>query len=86
MPRIDLDNALDQLTADACVMPGSGNWTLSLNCTITASETVTGNVTVPNGITLTIESTGVLNIDFVNKFLLVQNGGRVTIKNGGKIT
>lgn len=86
LPRIDVDNALDQLTADACVVPGSGNWTVSLNCTISGSETAAGNVTVQDGVTLTIANTGTLDINFETKYLYVENGGKVYIRNGGKIT
>ena len=81
-PRIDLQAAINSME---CTPPGSGDWTVTQSCTLTSNTTITGNITVNSGVQLTINSGVTLNIDFVNKYLMVKNEGGVFIKDGGKV-
>lgn len=65
--------------------PTSGNWTITLSCTIIDDISVTGNVDVQNNAVLTIENGASLDIDFTAKYLKVHSGSGVLIKSGGKI-
>jgi len=70
-----------------CVPPVTGDWVLTQSCTMPAGYyTVQGGVIVNSPHLLTISSSTVLYLDFVNNNLLVMNGAGVLVKNGGRIT
>lgn len=71
--------------ASNCGLPRSGNWTISSDCTISDAIVAPGDVSVENGATLTVESTGALDIDLEEYTLRIQHDSRVRIRNGGKI-
>ena len=60
--------------------------TLNSDYTVTKSEKLSNNLTIPAGVTLTISSTGVLNLAGCNIFvygnLVVENGGVVAATTG----
>ena len=56
------------------------------DCTLSGSATAPGNVIVEENIALTIAENASLDIDFANFHLLIRNGAKVVIKNGGKIS
>lgn len=68
-----------------CGLSGTADWNITSDCTIDSIVTAPKNVTVSNGATLTIGSSGALDIDFDNRALKALNGSRIKIKNGGKI-
>ena len=68
-----------------CVIPPSGDWTVSQNCTLLGSAIAQGNVIVEENIALTIAQKVALDIDFSNFHLLIKSGAKVVIKTGGKI-
>ena len=70
---------------EACSLPTSGNWDIISSCTLQTDFHALGDVTVHSGKVLTISSGKTLNIDFAQHHLLVQSGGGVLIKAGGKI-
>ena len=83
---IQADGALGvAVVAVACTPPGSGDWVVTLDCTFMGSATAPSNVIVEAGIALTIDTGAALNIDFANFHLLIKNGAKVVIKDGGKI-
>ncbi len=72
--------------ASACnVPPASGTWVVSENCTLEGTATAPGDVVVQNGATFTISNGAFLNVNFASHHLLVRDGSRVIVKNGGKI-
>ncbi|MFH1314821.1 MAG: tetratricopeptide repeat protein [Candidatus Uhrbacteria bacterium] len=70
---------------DDCSVPGSGDWTVSSDCTISSDEVAPANVIVADGITLTINGNGSLDMDLSNYHLRIGIGSRVIIGVGGKI-
>lgn len=62
------------------------DWFVYSNCTLFQNSTVLGNVTITNNSTLTIPNGIELNIDFINKKLVIENGSGIFIQSGGKIT
>ncbi len=73
-------------TTMPCSPPTSGDWVVSLTCTMTGDATADGNVIVPNGVVLTIPNGVTLDINFATKNLTVRAGGGVLIQAGGTIT
>ena len=83
------DNITCTITNDdipSCVVPESGDWTISSDCILRTSNVAPGNVTVENNAVFTIPSDVTLDIDFANFHLIIQSGGGVLIKAGGLIT
>lgn len=68
-----------------CRPPMSGDWIVSQYCLLTNTTTIEGNVIVPDNGMLTIVPNVFLDIDFANHNLLVQDGGTVIVKDGGRI-
>ena len=68
-----------------CAPPNSGDWTITINCTLSQNATAPANVIVQNGAVLTIPNGLSLNIDFMHFHLLVKSNSGVLIKSGGKI-
>lgn len=68
-----------------CVIPASGDFTLTQSCTIIGTVLAPASIIVPNGKVLTITATSTLLIDFKHKKLLVQKGGGTLIKKGSTI-
>lgn len=68
-----------------CIIPESGDWSITQSCTLENSSTVNGNVMVQNGAVLTIPNGLVLEIDFSNFSLRIFSGGGVLIQSGGAI-
>ena len=69
----------------ACTPPILGNWVVTESCTFEGTATAPANVIVEENISLTIAQNAALDIDFSNFHLLIKNGGKVVIKDGGKI-
>ena len=83
------DNITCTITNDdipSCVVPESGDWTISSDCILRTSNVAPGNVTVENNAVFTIPSDVTLDIDLANFYLIIQSGGGVLIKAGGLIT
>ncbi len=70
---------------ETCGPSNVGDWTLTEDCTISDDRVAPATVNVQNNATLTIESTGSLDIDFENYALRIQNGSRVRVILGGKM-
>lgn len=86
LPRIDLDNALNAFVTN-CNPPDSGNWTVSSSCIVSAGDSVVpANMTVQNGVTVTIPNGVTLNMNLAVYNLVVQNGGKILVEDGGKIS
>lgn len=68
-----------------CTVPPSGDWTVTADCTVSSFQTAPGKVIVNPGVTLTIASSGVLNLDLAAKGLLVNDTGGVSVQAGGHI-
>ncbi len=68
-----------------CIIPISGDWTITSSCTLSSTSTAPANVIVQSGAVLTIPNGLQLNMDFAHYHLLVKSGGGVLIKAGGKI-
>ena len=71
--------------AETCSPPISGNWVVMESCTFEGTATAPANVIVETGIALTIDTGAALDINFTNFHLLIKNGAKVVIKDGGKI-
>ena len=69
----------------SCQPPASGDWVITTDCSIVGTVTVPANVIVDNNSTLTVEPSGVLDINFLQRHLLVRDGSRTIIRAGGKI-
>jgi len=69
-----------------CVIPDSGDWILTEDCTLASSSIVPTNVTVQNNSILTIPSGVSLDIDFSQFNLTVEFGSVVLIQSGGTVT
>jgi hypothetical protein len=72
------------ISIDTC-SPTANDWTVTSSCLLENNFTATGNVIVQNNSVLVIPSGVTLDINFATKHLLVQSGGKVLIKSGGKI-
>ncbi|MCP3686541.1 MAG: hypothetical protein GY861_28210, partial [bacterium] len=70
----------------SCNPPATGDWTITESCTFDDIATAPADVIVDPNVVLTISDSAVLNIDFVNNKLLVQENGGVLIMPGGKIS
>ena len=68
-----------------CPLPLPNPWTITTRCTLTSDATAPGDVIVQSGAVLTISPNRLLDINFALHHLLVQSGGGVLIKAGGKI-
>ncbi len=79
-------NVVEATIPTSCIVPFSGDWTITTSCTIDTSATVQGNVIVQNNSILSIPFGITLGIDFVAFNLTVQSGSGVLIKSGGTIT
>ncbi|MCP4610042.1 MAG: hypothetical protein GY845_15145, partial [Planctomycetes bacterium] len=72
--------------SNPCSPPVSGNWTVTESCIFEGTATAPADVIVNSNVVLTISDSAVLNIDFVNHKLLIQEDGGVLIIPGGKIS
>ncbi len=70
---------------DDCSVPGSGDWTVTSDCTISSDEVAPANVIVADSVTLTINGNGSLDMDLSSYHLRIGIGSRVIIGVGGKI-
>ena len=73
------------INAKDCALPGLGDWTVTEHCVLSGSATAPGNVIVEEDVEVTILASGSLDINFTNFHLLIKNGAKVVIKDGGKI-
>ena len=77
------------LNPPVCVVPGSGDWTLTTaadSCTLQGNPVAPANVIVEAGAVLLIPNGATLDIDFTTFNLTVKIGSGVLIKSGGAIT
>ncbi len=81
-----IDYSAGPVTISHCSPPVSGNWTVNESCTFDDIATAPADVIVEPDVVLTISDSAVLNIDFVNHKLLIQEDGGVLIIPGGKIS
>ena len=79
-----LDDVFFSRSISSC-MPTSGNWDITSSCILQTDFHALEDVTVHTGFILTIPFGRSLDIDFASHHLLVQSGGGVLIKAGGKI-
>jgi len=77
---------ITRTTTITCTPPLSGDWTITVPCTISSSISAPANVTVQNNVVVTISSAGTLNIDFSQFSLTVNSGSGVLVQSGGTIT
>ncbi len=70
----------------SCLVPTSGDWTITTSCTINTRALAPGNVIIQNGSVLGIPSGITLDIDFTTFNLTIQAGSGVLIKSGGTVT
>jgi len=68
-----------------CVVPVSGDWEVSFDCNMIASDVAPGNVTVKNNAILTILSGVTFDINQTNSDLIIMSGGQVLVKSGGSL-
>jgi RHS repeat-associated protein len=68
-----------------CTIPTSGNWTITQDCTIATFETAPADVTITAGTTLTIASTGILEVDLNNNSITIEDTGGILVENGGSL-
>jgi hypothetical protein len=61
------------------------HWTIESGYRITTNVHPLGNVDVQNGVIVTIESGGTLNIDSLTQYLKIHFGSGILIKSAGKI-
>jgi len=73
------------LPADSCIVPYSGDMTVTTSCTL-YSSVVPGSVLVQNNSVLTVPSGVTLDIDFSQFNLTVDSGSGALVKSGGAIT
>lgn len=78
------DNVTGAVTNGA-LDSATGSWNISHNCAITGSLAAPANVTVESGNALTINPNASLDIDFATSHLLIKDGAKVVIKDGGKV-
>lgn len=71
--------------SSGCTPPATGDWLITQSCTFTGTATAPASVIVDQNAVLTIDNTAVLNLDFANYELRVQDGSGVLIKDGGEI-
>ena len=69
-----------------CIPPGSGDWIITDDCTLSNNSIAAGNVIVTNGAILTIPGNLTLDIDFTNFGLQINSGGGILIKANATIT
>jgi hypothetical protein len=69
----------------ACLVPETGDWTISEDCTLVSDSIAPGNVNVQNNSTLTISPGVTLDMDFVNQYLHIEFGSGVLIQSGGTL-
>ena len=72
-------------TSAECAPPTSGDWVVPQNCTLSQDATALANVIINQNVTLTIAAGVVLDIDLSSYHLKVKDGGKVVIRDGGKI-
>jgi len=74
------------IVPELCIPPSSGDWTVTADCTMTASDTINnGDLIVQSNAVLTIPSGVTLTIDFTTHNISIQSGSGVKIVSGGKI-
>ena len=66
-----------------CVVPLSGNWIVTSNCTLMNSGIAHGNVWIQNNSVLTIPDQVTLEVDFENNNLTAFSGSGLLIQSGG---
>jgi hypothetical protein len=81
----DTEDAGSTAEGDECSVPASGDWTITSDCNISSAETAPANVRVEDGVTLTIGGSGSLNINLTNYHIIIGDGSRLIIEDGGKI-
>lgn len=81
-PRIDLNAAIG---GDCSTPPNIGDWIFSSNCSIIGNVVAPANVIVKSGTVVNIMDGASLDMDLRNNDLLVEEGGGVLIKRGGKV-
>jgi cytochrome c peroxidase len=74
-----------QALDNTCAPPPTGDWIVTNTCTFEGSASAAGSVILEGNVVLTIAVNASLNIDFSNHHLIVKDGGKVLIKNGGKV-
>ncbi len=61
------------------------DWIIDNDCILDTDSKTNGNVIINNDSSLTIPNGLLLDVDFINKHVLIKDGGKLLIKNGGKI-
>jgi|CXWL01.1.fsa_nt_gi hypothetical protein len=85
-------SSLINLTPISCITPTSGNWVLHFSCILTQSYTAPGDVILDtpafsnSNVSVTINPSVTLNLDFVNHKLLIKSGNALLIKSGATVT
>jgi len=74
------------MPADSCIVPTSGDMTITVSCTLYSSIIVPGSVLVQNNSVFTVPSGVTLDIDFSQNNLSVESGSGTLIKIGGKVS
>lgn len=72
-------------TLNICVIPVSGDWTITQDCTFSGTASAPANVLVQDNAVLTIVNGASLDVNLVNNKITVQEGSGIMIKQGGKI-
>ena len=72
-------------TFDPCLAPAVGEWIISINCVLTSSQTPPDNVKIENSGSLTIPEDLTLDVDLENNNIVIESGGKVIVKKGGRI-
>ena len=81
-PRIQIDAAIDLLFCDP---PSSGDWRIDHLCFLDRPVVAPRNLVVEPEGELVVTGAAALNIDFSNHHLLIRDGSRVRVLEGGKI-
>jgi len=70
---------------DPCVIPSYGIWYFEQSCQLYNLTNFSGYVIIDDNVTVTINPYATLNLDLLNKRLLVRQGGKLYIKYHGKL-
>lgn len=72
-------------TSTGCVPPTVGDWTITVDCSLSGIVTAPRDVIVENNAQLTIEDGAAIDIDFAYYGLNIKQGSGVLLKNNAKI-
>lgn len=83
--RTNYSQYYDFILFSQCAYNPGQTWSINTECIIDNNRQVSDNIVITSTGKLIVQNNAFLDFDFVNKNILINNGGKLEIKNGSKI-